>query len=151
MAIPDAILRKPNRLTDEETILMQEHSYLGYRMLKKIPFLVDAAEIVYSHQEHWDGSGYPRGLKGEQITLGARIFAVADTLDAITSDRPYRPARSVEDARTEISRWAGRQFDPSVVKVFLEIPSSVWEELHTQINSQREHFSYTEHLCKNPD
>ena len=94
MAIPDAILRKPGKLTPDEILIMQEHCYHGYEILKKIPFLGEAAEIVYAHQERYDGTGYPRGLKGEQIPLGARIFSVADTLDAITSDRPYRPAQS---------------------------------------------------------
>ena len=81
---------------------MREHCYRGYQMLKKIPFLTEAAEIVYSHQEFYDGTGYPRGLKGEEIPLGARIFSVADTLDAITSDRPYRKAQSLAAARKEI-------------------------------------------------
>ena len=148
MAIPDAILRKPQHLTREETELMKEHSYLGYRMLKKITFLAEAADIVYAHQEHWDGGGYPRGLKGEEIPLGARIFAIADTLDAMTSDRPYRPARSVEDARKEIVTWAGRQFDPQVVSVFLSIPAAMWEELRHKIDSQQGHFYYSEQFSK---
>lgn len=146
MAIPDAILRKPDRLTPAEKEVMNEHSYLGYKMLRKIPFLADSAEIVYSHQEHWDGGGYPRGLKGEEIPLGARIFALADTLDAITSDRPYRPARSVQAARDEIAAWSGRQFDPAVVACFLSIPPTVWEELHRQIDSEDGQFSYSDHL-----
>src|ERR1700687_3003354 len=107
MAIPDAILRKPANLSQEEKDIMKQHSYLGYRMLRKIPFLAAAAEIVHAHQEHWDGAGYPRGLKGEEIPLGARIFALADTLDAITSDRPYRVAQSVDAARSESAGWAG--------------------------------------------
>jgi putative nucleotidyltransferase with HDIG domain len=148
MAIPDAILRKPDTLTEEETSITREHSYLGYKMLKKIPFLAESAEIVYAHQEHWDGGGYPRGLKGEEIPLGARIFAIADTLDAITSDRPYRRARSVDEARSEIALWSGRQFDPAVVDVFLSIPTSVWESLHHEINSQSDRFCYSEHLFK---
>lgn len=148
MAIPDAILRKPNPLNPEEKASMREHAYLGYRMLKKIPFLADAAEIVYAHQEHWDGGGYPRGLKGEDIPLGARIFTIADTLDAITSDRPYRQARSVQAARDEIADWSGRQFDPAIVQVFLAIPPSVWEQLHAEIDSQRDRFCYSEHLSK---
>ncbi len=148
MAIPDAILRKPDRLTDDERSIMKEHSYLGYRMLKKIPFLSESAEVVYSHQEHWDGSGYPRGLKGEGIPLGSRIFAIADALDAITSDRPYRPARDVEAARLEIAAWSGRQFDPAIVDVFMAIPTAIWEALHREIDSQRDHFSYGEHLSK---
>ena len=86
---------------------MQEHCYHGYEILKKIPFLGEAAEIVYSHQEKYDGTGYPRGLKGEEIPLGARMFSVADTLDAITSDRPYRPAQSLTAAREEIELLVG--------------------------------------------
>src|SRR5256886_10515546 len=104
MAIPDAILRKPGPLTEEERIIMREHCYRGYQMLRKIPFLTEASEIVYAHQEKFDGTGYPRQIKGEEIPLGARIFAVADTLDAITSDRPYRAAQSIWAAREEIVR-----------------------------------------------
>src|SRR5205807_3580373 len=92
MAIPDNILRKPGALTPEEIAIMREHCFRGYQMLRKIPFLAEAAEIVYSHQERFDGTGYPRGLKADEIPLGARIFSVADTLDALTSDRPYRAA-----------------------------------------------------------
>src|SRR6202453_2645903 len=120
MAIPDAILLKPSKLLTDEQKVMREHCARGYQMLGKIPFLQEAAEIVYSHQEHFDGSGYPRGLKGEQIPLGARIFAVADTLDAITSDRPYRMGTSFAAARLEIKRCAGTQFDPKVVEVYLK-------------------------------
>jgi HD-GYP domain-containing protein (c-di-GMP phosphodiesterase class II) len=109
----------------------------GYEILKKIPFLSEVAEIVYAHQEHWDGSGYPRGLKGEEIPLGSRIFAIADTLDAITSDRPYRAARSVEDARGEIAAWSGRQFDPFVVSIFLSISPSVWKTISTKSQPDR--------------
>jgi putative nucleotidyltransferase with HDIG domain len=136
MAIPDAILLKPGRLDIHEQTMMREHCLRGYQIVKKIPFLHDAAEIVYSHQEHFDGSGYPRGLKGEQIPLGARIFAVADTLDAITSDRPYRKANSFVAARREIERCSGSQFDPKVVKVFLSIPDKVWEDLRSEISHQ---------------
>ncbi len=136
MAIPDAILRKPGALSPDEVTIMREHCYHGYKMLKRIPFLQEASEIVYSHQERFDGTGYPRGLKNEEIPLGARIFAVADTLDAITSDRPYRPAQSLTAAREEIKRWSGRQFDPEVVTTFLTIPDSIWEELRKEINSQ---------------
>lgn len=145
MAIPDAVLLKPAKLTEDEKELMKEHPYLGYKMLHKIPFLAESAEIVFAHQEHFDGSGYPRGLKGDEIPLGARIFAVADTLDAITSDRPYRKARSVEAARTEINDWSGRQFDPEVVKAFLAIDPHDWERLHRETVTPKEHFSYTSH------
>jgi putative nucleotidyltransferase with HDIG domain len=143
MAIPDAILRKPGKLTKEEMDIMREHAYLGYQMLKKIPFLAEASEIVYTHQERWDGTGYPRGLRGEEIPLGARIFSVADTLDAITSDRPYRPAQSLEAARAEILKWSGRQFDPEVVKVFLEMPDSIWEGLRKDIDAQISRIAYS--------
>lgn len=113
---------------------MQGHPYSGYQMLKMIPFLQEAAEIVYAHHENFDGRGYPRGLRGEEIPFGARITAVANTLDAITCDLPYRPASSVQAARKEIEAWSGRQFDPDVVKVFLGMSTTIWEDLRKQIN-----------------
>lgn len=143
MAIPDDILNKPGKLTEEQVLIMREHCYHGYQMVKKIPFLAEASEIVYSHQEKFDGSGYPRGLKGEEIPLGARIFAIADTLDAITSDRPYRSAQSWAAAREEIDRWTGKQFDPDVVAVFREMPDNIWEDLRKEINSQTYRFAYS--------
>src|SRR6476661_4596490 len=143
MAIPDAILRKPGALNPEEIAIMREHCFRGYQMLRKIPFLAEAAEIVYSHQERFDGTGYPRGLKGEGIPVGARLFSVADTLDAITSDRPYRPAQTVQAAREEIERWSGRQFDPDVVKTFMGMPANIWEDLRKQIDSQVYRFAYS--------
>jgi putative nucleotidyltransferase with HDIG domain len=136
MAIPDNILNKPGKLTPDEVAIMREHCHLGYKLVRKIPVLQEAAEIVYSHQERFDGSGYPRGLKGEGIPLGARIFSIADTLDAITSDRPYRPAQTLDAAREEIKKWSGRQFDPEVVNVFLEMPNKIWEDLRREINAQ---------------
>src|SRR5579859_3055811 len=113
MAIPDHILRKPGPLTPEERDVMRTHCEIGYNMVTRIPFLREAAEIVLSHQEYYDGTGYPRGLRGEQIPLGARIFAVADALDAMISDRPYRKALSISHAREEIQRCSGSQFDPT--------------------------------------
>jgi putative nucleotidyltransferase with HDIG domain len=136
MAIPDAILLKPSRLQADEQKVMREHCARGYHMLRKIPFLQEASEIVYSHQEHYDGSGYPRKLKGEEIPLGARIFAVADTLDAITSDRPYRKAATFGAARQEIKRCAGTQFDPKVVDVYLSLPDQLWEDLRAEISQK---------------
>ncbi len=141
MAIPDEILRKPGKLTPEEQEIMREHCSRGYQMLRKIPFLAEAAEIVFSHQEHYDGSGYPGSLRGREIPIGARIFAVADTLDAITSDRPYRKARSFDVAREEILRCSGTQFDPAVIEVFLKIPNELWQELRSEISGQNKRFS----------
>jgi putative nucleotidyltransferase with HDIG domain len=141
MAIPDEILRKPGSLTPEEQVVMREHTTRGYNMLRKIPFLAGAAEIVYCHQEHYDGSGYPRGIRGREIPIGARIFAVGDTLDAITSDRPYRQARTFDAAREEILRCSGTQFDPAVVEVFLKIPNELWQELRSEISGQNKRFS----------
>lgn len=141
MAIPDAILLKPGRLTRDEQTTMREHCARGYQMLRKIPYLREAAEIVYSHQEHFNGSGYPRGLRGEEIPVGARIFAVADALDAITSDRPYRNATSFATARREIKKNIGTQFDPDVVNVFLQMPERVWEDLRAEIQGEAQRFN----------
>jgi putative nucleotidyltransferase with HDIG domain len=141
MAIPDEILRKPGKLTPGEQEIMREHCSRGYHMLHKIPFLSEAAEIVFSHQEHYDGSGYPSGLHESQIPIGARIFAVADTLDSITSDRPYRKAHSFDTAREEILRCSGTQFDPAVVEIFLKIPRELWQELRAEITNQDKRFS----------
>ena len=133
MGVPDQILRKPGPLTNEEREIMRKHCEIGYSVLQRIPFLKEAAEIVLSHQECYDGSGYPRGLKGDQIPVGARIFAVADTLDAMISDRPYRKALPISAAREEIERFSGRQFDPRVVEVFMLQPPRLWAELHEKI------------------
>jgi putative nucleotidyltransferase with HDIG domain len=136
MAIPDNILNKPGKLEPHEMEIMKEHAYHGYQIVKKIPFLAEVAEIVYSHQEWYNGDGYPRRLKGNDIPLGARIFSVADTFDAITSDRIYRAAQPLKAAREEIARWAGKQFDPEIVKVFLEMPDKIWTDLRREIDGQ---------------
>jgi putative nucleotidyltransferase with HDIG domain len=135
MAIPDGILRKPGPLNDDEKQIMRKHCEIGYNMLIRIPFLRDAAEIVLAHQEFFDGAGYPRGLKGEQIPLGARIFTIADSLDAMISDRPYRKALPMSHARGEIQRCSGTQFDPKVVEVFMSIPEEHWLELRENLGS----------------
>jgi putative nucleotidyltransferase with HDIG domain len=135
MAIPDGILRKPGPLNDEEKQIMRKHCDIGYNMLIRIPFLRDAAEIVLAHQEFYDGSGYPRGLKGEEIPIGARIFTIADSMDAMISDRPYRKALPLSYAREEIRRCAGTQFDPKVVEVFLAIPEEHWVEVRANLGS----------------
>jgi putative nucleotidyltransferase with HDIG domain len=127
MGVPDWILRKPGPLTDEERAVVRKHCDIGYEMVRRIPFLKDAAEIVWSHQEFYDGTGYPRNLRGEEIPLGARIFAIADTLDAMISDRPYRSALPLQAAKEEIKRCAGTQFDPKVVEAFLALPDHHWQ------------------------
>ena len=146
MAIPDRILTKPGKLTADEIEIMKEHAYLGYKILNKIPFLTDAAEIVYAHQERYDGTGYPRGLKADEIPLGARIFSIADTLDAMTSNRPYRDAQTFQAARKEIEAWSGRQFDPRVVHVFLGMPDDIWEELRKDIHEQI-YYGFPQHIA----
>jgi putative nucleotidyltransferase with HDIG domain len=130
MGIPDSILRKPGPLTADERTVMRRHCDIGFDVLKRIPFLKEAAEIVLTHQECFDGTGYPQGLKGEDIPVGSRIFAVADTLDAMISDRPYRKALPISVAREEIRKNAGTQFDPRVVAVFLSVPDRIWQDLH---------------------
>jgi putative nucleotidyltransferase with HDIG domain len=133
IATPDRILLKPGKLDAEEMATMREHCARGYEMVRKIPFLREAAEIVYAHQESFDGSGYPRALRGEEIPLGARIFAIADTLDAMTSDRPYRKGRSFADACEEVLRFSGIQFDPAIVEVFLAMPAELWSDLRGEV------------------
>ena len=129
LGIPDAVLHKTGPLNEREWRLMRRHPELGYQILSGIPFLQEAATIVLHHHEHWDGTGYPYGLKGEQIPLAARLFAVADALDAITSDRPYRSALSFEEARRRVARGAGHQFDPEVVRAFLRVPVERWQAI----------------------
>ena len=131
IATPDSILLKPGKLNKEEMSIMREHCERGYEMVRKIPFLREAAEIVYTHQERFDGTGYPRGLRGEEIPLGARIFAIADTLDAMTSDRRYRKGTTFAAAKEEIARCSGGQFDPKIVEVFLNMPTESWSELQS--------------------
>jgi putative nucleotidyltransferase with HDIG domain len=133
IATPDNILLKPGRLNEEEMQIMKQHCARGYEMVRKIPFLREAAEIVYAHQERFDGTGYPRGLRGEDIPLGARIFAIADSLDAMTSDRPYRKGTTFAAATEEIVQCAGKQFDPQIVEVFLAMPNETWSELRMEI------------------
>jgi putative nucleotidyltransferase with HDIG domain len=118
IGVPDAILRKPSSLSEEEWVFMRKHSAMGYRILAQVPYLRPAARIVLAHHERWDGAGYPRGLKKEDIPLGARIFALSDSYDAIISDRPYRRGQTADAAFTEILRCAGTQFDPRVVEAF---------------------------------
>ena len=133
IATPDSILLKPGKLSEEEMVIMKQHCERGYEIVRKIPFLREAAEIVHAHQERFDGTGYPRGLRGEEIPLGARMFAIADCLDAMTSDRPYRKGTTFAAAKAEIARCAGKQFDPKIVEVFLAMPNDTWSELRADI------------------
>jgi len=129
IGVPDAILRKPAKLTDEEWVRMREHPTHGQQILRGIKFLEGAARVVAQHHEKWDGSGYPLGLKADEIDICARIFSVADAFDAITSDRVYREGRLYEAAAEELNEWAGRQFDPKVVEAFHRVPKEDWAEL----------------------
>src|SRR6476659_11338840 len=118
IGVPDSILRKPAKLTEDEWARMREHPLHGQQILRGIDFLQGAARVVAQHHEKWDGTGYPSGLRGEEIDINARIFSVADAFDAITSDRVYRKGRSYEVALAELDEWAGRQFDPKIVEAF---------------------------------
>jgi HD-GYP domain-containing protein (c-di-GMP phosphodiesterase class II) len=122
VAIPDSILHKPGPLSEEERALMATHPDVGARIVSGISFLGQAAEVVRSHHERWDGQGYPDRLAGEAIPLAARVFAVADVLDALTTERPYRQASSFAEAREIIMAAAGSHFDPDVVEVFAAMP-----------------------------
>ncbi len=121
MGIPDQILLKPGKLTDEEWVTMRRHPQYAFDMLSSIPYLRTALDIPYCHHEKWDGSGYPRGLKGEEIPLSARIFAVVDVWDALTTDRPYRAAWKEKDAVAYIEQQSGIHFDPQVAGLFLDL------------------------------
>ena len=132
IGISDSILLKPGKLTGEEWVEMQKHPQIGYWILSNIESLKPASDVVLSHHERFDGAGYPRKLSGRDIPLGAKIFSVTDCLDVMTSDRPYRKASSYEQARSEIARYSGSQFDPDVVKYFLDVPLKVWIEIRNQ-------------------
>jgi HD-GYP domain-containing protein (c-di-GMP phosphodiesterase class II) len=135
LTVPDHVLMKPGDLTDEEWVLMRDHPAAGRTILDGIPFLSVAREIVYAHHERWDGKGYPLGLARDEIPLGAQIFPLCDAFDAMTSDRPYRKALNVEDARNEIVAGRGTQFRPDVVDAFMSIPSDELEGIRQQSSS----------------
>jgi response regulator RpfG family c-di-GMP phosphodiesterase len=129
IGIPDAILLKPGPLTKDEWTIMRTHPEIGKRLIENIPFLKGAVPIVYCHHERWDGNGYPAGLRGEEIPLGARIFAIVDAFDAMTFDRPYSRAISFEAAKAEIVRCAGSHFDPAIVTSFLRVPDALLQQI----------------------
>jgi HD-GYP domain-containing protein (c-di-GMP phosphodiesterase class II) len=133
VAVPDAILFKSSGLTEEEYALMRRHPVTGWEVLRDIDFLGDAKLVVRHHHERWDGAGYPDALAGEDIPLAARVFSVADALDALTTDRPYRPARDWAAAREEIRSGAASQFDPAVVEAFDGVPDARFAELREAV------------------
>jgi ribonuclease P protein subunit RPR2 len=133
VAIPDAILYKSGALSPEERALMAQHPVIGAAIVRGIDFLSDAVQVVRSHHERWDGSGYPDGLAGEAIPVAARVFAVADVLDALTTDRPYRPASPLSEARGMIEAAAGSHFDPRVVDTFRSIDDDTFLRIAVQV------------------
>ena len=144
IGIPDAILLKPGALSTEEWMVMRRHIEHGGEILQGIEFLRDATPVVLQHHEKWDGSGYPNGLRGEQISINARIFALADAFDAITSDRPYRAGRSFEVAARELRNCAGLHFDPKVVAAFLAVPLDEWQRIRDHAVATRSHLDDTQ-------
>ncbi|MBI5410638.1 MAG: response regulator [Nitrospirae bacterium] len=136
IGVPDRILLKQDKLDETEWTIMRQHPQLGHRLASRVDFLQGASKIILTHHERYDGQGYPNGLKGEAIPIGSRIFAVVDTLDAITSDRPYRKAEPFAGACEEIARYRGRQFDPAIVDAFMSIPQHIWSDIREAINSQ---------------
>ncbi len=134
IGIPDAILRKPGKLTDEEWGVMKTHPEVGYKILHKIEFLEEASQIVLHHHEKFNGTGYPARLEGTKIPIGSRIFAVADTVDAMTSERPYRKALTFEDASNELKKHQGTQFDPEVVDAFHSVPLDFWKDKRKEMD-----------------
>jgi ribonuclease P protein subunit RPR2 len=133
VAVPDAILFKPGPLTAAERLVMQQHPVTGSEIVREIDFLGAARDVIRSHHERWDGSGYPDGLSGEHIPVSARVFAVADTLDALTTRRPYRDASSLADARGIIEAGRGSHFDPDVIVAFRALPDADIEAIRRRI------------------
>jgi putative nucleotidyltransferase with HDIG domain len=135
IGVRDLVLLKPGPLSPEEWKEMKKHAELGWALLQRVDYLRNASRIVLQHQEKWDGTGYPAGLKGDEIVIGARIFHIVDTLDAITSDRPYRKARPFADASAEVLRCRGTQFDPDVVDAFLSVSAEEWERIRLDVET----------------
>jgi putative nucleotidyltransferase with HDIG domain len=136
IAVADSILLKPGKLTEEEWVQMRRHVLAGEQILNRIPFLKPSAPIVRHHHERYDGKGYPNGVAGEQIPLGARLFTLADTLDAMTSDRAYRKAVGLSEVRAEVGRQRGLQFDPQIADLFLRVPEGVWLQVRDSVEQR---------------
>jgi response regulator RpfG family c-di-GMP phosphodiesterase len=147
IGVRDSVLLKPGRLNEEEWIEMRKHPQIGYNILRSIDFLAPAAKIVLCHQERWDGKGYPNSLAGQEIPLGARIFAIVDAMDAMTSDRPYRKALSFDIALREIYSCAGTQFDPKLTEVFLKIPKESWNAIRILVSRSAQIPDCSDLLC----
>jgi response regulator RpfG family c-di-GMP phosphodiesterase len=135
IGVRDRVLLKPGPLDKEEWTEMKRHPELGWALLQRVDYLRPASTIVLQHQEKWDGSGYPSGLRGDEIVVGARIFHVVDTLDAMTSDRPYRKAKPFTEARAEITRCSGTQFDPRITEAFLSVAAEDWERIRLDVET----------------
>ena len=142
IGIPDAILRKPEDLSTDEWLIMKKHPTIGYNLLRRIKFLESSAQIVLHHHEAFDGSGYPNGLSGDNIPLGARIFKIADSIDAITSDRPYQKAMPFKTVSDELRKHSGQQFDPQIIAIFEKVGIDFWE---------KEKLKIEERIRKEPD
>jgi len=136
IAVADSILLKPGKLTEEEWIEMRRHVLAGEQILNRIPFLRPSAPVVRHHHERYDGKGYPNGVAGEQIPLGARLFTLADTLDAMTSDRAYRKALGLSEVHAEVTRQRGLQFDPQIADLFLKVPQRAWQQVRDSVGQQ---------------
>lgn len=149
IAIPDSILKKPGQLTSDEWAKIKLHPTLGFGLIKEMKMLAEVGHIILYHHEKYDGSGYPRGLKGEEIPLESRIFALADTLDAITSHRPYRAERDFHTAREEIIKNAGSHFDPQVVEAFCSLDIEKWERIRYETTRLIPSFEEYQPLLKN--
>jgi putative two-component system response regulator len=149
IGVRDSILLKPEKLNEGEWAEMKKHPQIGYNILRNIEFLCPAAEIVLCHHERWDGKGYPNGLADEDIPLGARIFAIADTLDAMTSNRPYRKALTFESAWNEIRACSGTQFDPHIADAFLALPPESWIAIHDSVNRLHHYKDCFDDICLN--
>jgi len=138
IGVPDAVLHKPGPLDGDERKIIERHPQAGHDMLDNIPYLREEIQIVLGHQEKWNGTGYPNGLRGEEIPLGARLFMIADTFDALTSDRPYRMGRPYADARKIIEEESGKQFDPQAVAAFIAIPAEEWLQIRARVMTEIE-------------
>jgi HD-GYP domain-containing protein (c-di-GMP phosphodiesterase class II) len=149
MGIPDAILQKPGRLSDEEWIVMRRHPVYARDYLSKVSYLTAALDIPYSHHERWDGTGYPQGLKADEIPIAARIFAVVDVWDALTSKRPYLETWTKEEALAYIQEQAGRHFDPGIVVAFTELIKSKFE-IRAEIHEEHAHRAKTDRIRSGP-